>query len=227
MEETVISSLSSDVKSLFPDNENGSVPDMLELKAEFVKEICTFISMLTTMFESVRERNLGTILPQLSTSVLDPLYKERLPDLGLTSESNLQYGFNKQPARVALLLQYALMYANSTDAEFEGTEYRPFYERISGLVEDLLRDGTIRQRLRASALESEEISEDKFTELETRLAPTGYTQPYEALFYLYVLALRDFLNCLDNVTKPVECPTIPPILERKEVKAMCLPPTSP
>ncbi len=227
-DETVISSLSSDVKSLFPDNEDIAVPDILELKAEFVKEICSFISTLTTMFEKARERELGSILPQLSTAILDSLYKETLPDLGLTSETNLQYGFNKQPARVALLLQYALVYGNSTEGEFEGKEYRSFYERISTLIESLFsRDETIRQRLRASALESEDITQDVLTQFESRLASTGYTGPYEVLFFLYALALRDFLNCLDNVTKPVECPTIPPILERKEVKAMCLPPTSP
>jgi hypothetical protein len=37
---------------------------------------------------------------------------------------------------------------------------------------------------------------------------------YSVLFLLYLLALRDWVNCIEINSKPLECPQIPPRLQR-------------
>ena len=41
---------------------------------------------------------------------------------------------------------------------------------------------------------------------------------YPVLFFLYLLALRDWVNCVEINSKPLECPQIPERLLRKEIQ---------
>lgn len=124
---------------------------------------------------------------------------------------------NSSPQEVAKAIQAALLHAtgdNTNSLEPHKSLYQTLRTVLSS-KEEFFEEALQKKGV---ALEDIQAANEK---LQAAELPT-----YPALFYVYILALRDWINCVENISKPLECPQVPPNLRNPQVQCK-LPPTSP
>jgi hypothetical protein len=171
-----------------------TLPSILSVKASRNSYFCDFLNNLSKLVSKYFDSEQGQVLQEKLTTALD------------------EYNFESSsiPASTAELIQKALLYS-------AGVIQEPTNELTLGDFEDL-SEITILKSIapQAETVFLEGQSEEVATQIQsfTKVLDQKNLPPYPVLFLLYLLALRDWVNCVEINSKPVECPQIPPRLQR-------------
>ncbi len=124
----------------------------------------------------------------------------------------------EQSVFVAQAIQAVMQFLSTKDASVL-EPYLAFYETLRTVV-----DPHDAEELQNTFI-GQGTDYEEFEKLNDALQEEGLVE-YPTLFYLYILALRDWVNCIENISKPLECPQIPPNLRRNQVQCPSELPTS-
>jgi hypothetical protein len=172
-----------------------SIPSALEIKADLNSYFCDFLEALTQLVSTYFDSDEGQTLQTQFTTVLDSLH---------TSST---------PAETAQLIQKLLLMVADVDPRTE--------ENIN---DDAVRPLVEQQTLKDLQSQAESLFFSNHEDLRSQVEPmnkqlTEKDLPtYPVLFFLYLLALRDWVNCVEINSRPLQCPQIPERLQRKEIK---------
>ncbi len=172
-----------------------SIPSALEIKADLNSYFCDFLQALTQLVSTYFDSDEGQTLQTQFTTVLDSLH---------TSST---------PAETAQLIQKLLLMVADVDPRTE--------ENIN---DDAVRPLVEQQTLKDLQSQAESLFFSNHEDLRSQVEPmnkqlTEKDLPtYPVLFFLYLLALRDWVNCVEINSRPLQCPQIPERLQRKEIK---------
>ena len=164
-----------------------SIPSVIEIESDQKTYTCKLLETLLQLFQTYLDTQAGQEIEQQLTQQLDTFYEGRSPVLVATT-----------------LLNY-LHYANGeeladVDASFLNTQ------SLKGLEPNA--DSVF--------FKGQEELREAVQALNVRLA--GKNVPsYSVFFFLYLLALRDWVNCIDLSSRPGRCP-IPERLQRPTLK---------
>lgn len=160
------------------------MPSVLEIESEQKTYTCKFLEALLQLFQTYFDTEAGLELQNRLTEQLD-IFHEGKTRAVLAKE----------------ILDY-LHYANGKEIAASGESKFPGNQLLIDL--ETKADGVF--------FRGKEDSRDQVAELNVRLK--GKDLPsYPVLFFLYLLALRDWVNCIDLSSRPGQCP-IPERLQR-------------
>lgn len=169
-----------------------TLPSILEIKADLKSFFCDFLVALTNLFSKYFDSEGGQALQTELTAILDTLFKSSVETL------------------IAMNIQKILL--NVQDKGDKG-ESESYAEQLAG-VQEL-------KNLEASAdalfFQYHEDARGDVEKMNKRLSEEDLPS-YPVLFFLYLVALRDWVNCVEINSKPLECPQIPERLLRKEIQ---------
>ena len=169
-----------------------TLPSLLSAKASRNAQFCDFLNGLSQLVSKYFDSEQGQTLERQMTEALD------------------SYGETSIPVRTANILQIALLYA-------AGKMDEPTKELNVADLEDLSQIEALKQMApQAETLFLEGQPSEVATEIQgyTKILDQKNLPSYPVLFFLYLLALRDWVNCIELNSKPLECPQIPPRLQR-------------
>lgn len=162
------------------------IPTLLEIESEQKTYTCKFLETLLQLFQNYFDSEDGLDLQNRLTEQLDILHE------GTT-----------RAALAKAILSYLDYATGKTNDDFKSSEL-PLAEN------QILKDLTTRADV--VFFKGQEDLREKVQELNVRLA--GKDLPsYPTFFFLYLLALRDWVNCIDLSSRPGQCP-IPERLQR-------------
>jgi hypothetical protein len=169
-----------------------TVPSTLSVKASRNAYFCDFLNALSQLVSKYFDSEQGQALQTQLTQALD------------------QYNELSIPVRTAEVIQKTLLYA-------AGKMEEPTDELN---VDDMNELSEI-ETLKTIAAEAESIflegqPEEVAAQIQSfnKVLNQKDLPSYSVLFLLYLLALRDWVNCIEINSKPLECPQIPPRLQR-------------
>jgi myosin heavy subunit len=169
-----------------------TLPSLLSAKASRNTQFCDFLNALSQLVSKYFDSEQGQALENQINEVLNT------------------YGKTSIPERIANIIQIALLYGSGkieeTSEEFRGVNFDSLSQ-----IEDLK---TIAPQAETVFLEGQ--PQEVATEIQayTKVLDQKNLPSYSVLFLLYLLALRDWVNCIQLNSKPLECPQIPPRLQR-------------
>lgn len=162
------------------------IPSVLEIESEQKTYTCKFLEALLQLFQKYFDSEEGLDLQNRLTEQLDILHE------------------GKTRAVLAKGILLYLQYANGKEIDGIDSSESPFPGN------QLLKD--IATRADVVFFKGQEDLRGTVQELNVRLA--GKDLPsYPVFFFLYLLALRDWVNCIDLSSRPGKCP-IPERLQR-------------
>lgn len=169
-----------------------TLPSLLSAKASRNTRFCDFLNALSQLVSKYFDSEQGQALEKSLTAALD------------------EYNTTSIPARTAIIIQKALLYS-------AGEIEEPKNSLNAADLEDLGEIASLKPL--ASQAESvflEGQPEEVATQIQsyTKILDQKNLPSYPVIFLLYLLALRDWVNCVQINSKPLECPQIPPRLQR-------------
>lgn len=169
-----------------------TVPSTLSVKASRNTYFCDFLNALSQLVSKYFDSEQGQTLQTQLTQALD------------------QYNELSIPVRTAEVIQKTLLYA-------AGKTEEPTDELNIDDMNELSEIETLKTiAAQAETVFLEGQPEEVATQIQsfTKVLDQKDLPSYSVLFLLYLLALRDWVNCIEINSKPLECPQIPPRLQR-------------
>lgn len=160
------------------------IPTELEIQSDQKNYTCTFLQTLLQLFQTYFDSEEGQQLSSQLTEHVDYLHRDASMDTVVKN-----------------LLMY-LQYANNPTNQ---AGFLPPFQRYEPLK-------SLEESANSVFFKVQPDSRETVTPLSEKLA--GVNSPsYPILFFLYLLALRDWVNCIDLSSRPTKCP-IPARLQR-------------
>ena len=169
-----------------------TLPSLLSAKASRNTRFCEFLNALSQLVSNYFDSQQGQALEKQMIVALN------------------SYGEMSIPSRIAQIIQKALLYA-------AGEIEEPTNELNVDDLQDLSEVDSLKGLTpQAEALLLEGQPETVVAQIQsfTKVLDQKNLPSYSVLFLLYLLALRDWVNCIQINSKPLECPQIPPRLQR-------------
>lgn len=199
--------------TIFPEDEYF-IPSILELKANFVSDYCTFLQTLDDLYSNFFSSDEDTMIEKRLNNVLNTLYGKILP----AREEPITGEFRNAPAGIAEALQHLLVFAIEQHRSSFMEKNAAFYKQLGEILNPIQVE--FQEQITTTITEKGIDTED--LEAFDEVVATKGVNSYALVLFLYILSLRDWVNCLDgNLAKPIECPAIPESLKRPEMKKWC------
>ena len=166
------------------------IPSLLEIESDQSMYTCQFLEALLQLFQTYFDTEAGQELEGRLTEQLDLLQE------------------GKSRKDLAQMLLVCLNYANGEDVPDIDSSASLFSGNQSIKELETKADGVF--------FKGQEEYREAVQALNVRLAGKDFSS-YPVFFFLYLLALRDWVNCIDLSSRPGKCP-IPERLKRPTLK---------